>query len=364
MRCGSAIQKHHMQRDYWREEYCGHNKDPNYALVCQDVQIHDCPYTEGMLLQSFKKDWRSEGRNALESLLISKVLSECSEHNSVNGNISYLPFLANLFTKDAHTLARQPNYFLEELRNFLTLYSFLYLCQLTINLARPRFRYEKPTARCLYFILENERASKERHECSEFGFNYIFSKSRGLAYRVFPYLGYFNRVLDVPCWVVGSEDLGEEYLVRVNEFNRKLANLFGEHYQESVSIEEAFNVGVDFHMRMFEETLSTSKKGSRKGRNKNVVDTFEKNFCAGFISDRKAAGKYFVLNSTILLLLTNLVIGDDDKMLIDDVVSGFKERGVWLDLKSRDALLKFYENVGNVEKLSDSGDAVYVRSTI
>ena len=68
----------------------------------------------------------------------------------------------------------------------------------------------------------------------------------------------------------------------------------------------------------------------------------------------------------MLLLLTNLIISgsSESQLLIDDVIEGFKERGIWLDIQSKKALLKFYENVGNIEKLSDSGDAVYVKTTI
>ena len=68
----------------------------------------------------------------------------------------------------------------------------------------------------------------------------------------------------------------------------------------------------------------------------------------------------------MLILLTNLIIegSNETKLLIDDVIEGFKQRGIWFDLKSKKALLKFYENVGNIEKLSDSGDAVYVKTTI
>ncbi|WP_413702341.1 DNA phosphorothioation-dependent restriction protein DptG [Psychromonas sp. KJ10-10] len=107
-------------------------------------------------------------------------------------------------------------------------------------------------------------------------------------------------------------------------------------------------------------------KTSRKDANKKVVEIFEKIFSAEFITDRKATGKYFVLNSNMLLLLTNLVINgsSESQLLIDDVIEGFKERGIWLDIMSKKALLKFYENVGNIEKLSDSGDAVYVKTTI
>ncbi len=303
------------------------------------------------------------GSNPLECLLIEQLVNLSSPPNVVSSEkMAYLPFLSQTFTADIHSLSKSPSYFLEEFENLLRLYAFLYMVQLTINLCTPRYRYSEPKARPLYFILETETASKERHECNQHGFDYIFGKSRGLANQVFPYLGYFQRVMTTPCWKRPYES--QSFLDKVNEFNSKLALLFDEQYQRSDSITTALNEGASFHKQMFEERLKKAKKNSRKGRNKNIVDTFEKVFGAGFVTERKRAGKYFVLNSSMLLLLTNLIIGDEDRFLIDDVIDGFNQRGIWLDIKSKKALLKFYENVGNVEKMSDSGDAVYVKRTI
>ena len=146
---------------------------------------------------------------------------------------------------------------------------------------------------------------------------------------------------------------------KINQFNHLIGQLFDESYRNEDSLKAAINAGLNLQKQVFEKT-------SRKDANKKVVEIFEKKFAAEFITDRKAAGKYFVLNSNMLLLLTNLVISgsSENKLLIDDVIEGFKKRGICLDIKSKKALLKFYENVGNIEKLSDSGDAVYVKTTI
>ncbi|MBL4798491.1 MAG: DNA phosphorothioation-dependent restriction protein DptG [Oleispira sp.] len=315
---------------------------------------------QGLITSPLNSKPQLEGNNPLESLLIEKMheLCQLKSFKSKSKRNTYLPFLGDVFTADLKTLAETPSYFLHELDSFLSLYTFLYLTQLTIHLCVPGNRYKTPSAKPLYFILETERASRERHECNQYGYDYLFSKTRGLALGIFPNLGYFSRISELPSWeVILNED--EDFICKIDEFNNQLASLFGEVYQHDSSLQGALNNGAALQKQIFENT-------SRKDANKKVVDIFEKIFSAGFISDRKTAGKYFVLNSNTLLLLTNLVIGgaEDNQLLIDDVIEGFKQRGICLDIKSKKALLKFYENVGNIEKLSDSGDAVYVKTTI
>jgi len=301
---------------------------------------------------------RRSGNNPLESLLIEKIHLLCKFKPFKEKRNTYLPFLADVFSSDLKTLCKNPSYFLSELEGFLNVYSFIYLTQLTIHLCIPDNRYKTPSAKTLYFILETERASRERHECNQYGYDYLFSKTRGMALSLFPYLGYFSRISDMPSWEI-TANYNDGFIHKISEFNQELANLFGEEYQYDNSLQGALNKGAALQKQIFENS-------TRKDANKKVVDIFEKTFAAGFITDRKVAGKYFVLNANTLLLLTNLVIGgaDEDKLLIDDVIEGFKQRGIWLDIKSKKALLKFYENVGNIEKLSDSGDAVYVKTTI
>ena len=340
--------------------YLVSNKDRLSARTKTMVNI-----VRGLTNSSIDKSFKDTGNNPLETLIINQIYKLCSKAKVEQNSLSFLPFLADVFSKDLSVLANNSSYFLDEIESFIKLYTFLYLSQLTIQVGNPKNRYQIPTAKPLYFILETETASKERHECNHYGYDYLFSKSKGIAYQLFPALGYFNRISLEPCWEFAKNECNE-LISKINEFNNELALLFGENAQFDSSLQGALNNGVAFQRQIFEESLKYSKKGSRKGRNKVVVDTFEAKFSAGFITNRKAAGKYFVLNSSTLLLLTNLIIkGSDEKqLLIDDLIEGLNQRGIWLDLKSKKALLKFYENVGNIEKLSDSGDAVYVKATI
>ena len=60
----------------------------------------------------------------------------------------------------------------------------------------------------------------------------------------------------------------------------------------------------------------------------------------------------------------HLAIGERDKLRLHELIKGFEQRGFYLDNQSQQVLVSFYERMGNVERMSDSGDAVYVRKTI
>ena len=95
-----------------------------------------------------------------------------------------------------------------------------------------------------------------------------------------------------------------------------------------------------------------------------MLTSLENHICADFIQVRGRAGKVLVLNQDRLLLLTNLTVGTNDKLRLHELLRGFEQRGFYLDNQSIQTLVAFYERMGNVERMSDSGDAVYVRKTV
>lgn len=348
-----------LQHTYLEKE--GFKKStPFYYLVCNDkaqsrtktmVAIFD-----SLSYFSDKNEPITKGNNFLETLVNENFVALCDELVKDKSQYPYLPFLAKLFHNDIDTLLKKPDYFLDELHNFVELYSFLYLTQLTINLVTPESRYNEPESKKLYFILENEKASQERHNCQTYGFNYLFAKNTGLAWKLFPYLGYLDWITDVPIWKIVPQQ-NEDFVDKLNKLNEQITKLFEFPINCSDNIESAINYGLTTQIDIF-------KKSERSSANEKVVNVFKDVFCRNFKTDRKKAGMHFALKTNTILLLTNLILGTQEKMLIDEVIEGFQQRGIWFDIKSKSALLKLYENIGNIEKLSDSGDAVYVKSTI
>ena len=83
-----------------------------------------------------------------------------------------------------------------------------------------------------------------------------------------------------------------------------------------------------------------------------------------FLQLRGRAGKVLVVNQDFVLLLTNLAIGESTSLRFQELIEEFESRGFFFDKKSQQALIRFYERVGNLDRMSDSGDAVYVRNAI
>ena len=96
----------------------------------------------------------------------------------------------------------------------------------------------------------------------------------------------------------------------------------------------------------------------------NVIKDIKNIVLKPFVQTRGRAGSIFVLNQEYLLLLTNLVIGEKEQLRLYELIIGFNKRGIFFDRESYKDLVIFYERLGNVEKLSDSGDAIYVKKTI
>src|SRR5262249_46663995 len=102
----------------------------------------------------------------------------------------------------------------------------------------------------------------------------------------------------------------------------------------------------------------------RAAINQKYVSEIHAKICAEFVHNRGRAGRMMVLNQDRFLLLTNLAVGKRECLRLSELVDEFRRRGVWLDAQSQLALVAFYERLGNVERMSDSGDAINVRKTL
>lgn len=274
----------------------------------------------------------------------------------------YLPFLATCLRADIKFLSGHPQYMLQELTNTLQLYAFAYCSQLALHVND--WKAGEPASKPLYFILDSEKASSERNAVQRYGHK-LFSES---SKRLFPLLSALE-VLQIegvkrPLWQVYQDALAypdrEGLLVDLNRYlvefaqSRKLVAPV-----EAVSIEQAFEQLRDLALKQFE-----SEKDTRGQINTKYVKELEKHIGASFIQSRGRVGRVLVLNQDQLQLLTNLVIGHREKMRLHELLAGFNQRGFYLDNQSQQLLVSFYERMGNVERMSDSGDAVYVRKTL
>jgi DNA phosphorothioation-dependent restriction protein DptG len=145
----------------------------------------------------------------------------------------------------------------------------------------------------------------------------------------------------------------KEYLGKFIE-DRKLKSR-----SRAETIEQVFRQLEDVSIEQFED-----KKTERASVNKKYVKELEEKICSDFIQSRGRSGRVLVLNQDYLLLLTNLSIGVRPKLRLHELLIEFEQRGFYVDNQTKQALVAFYERMGNVERMSDSGDAVYVLKTV
>jgi DNA phosphorothioation-dependent restriction protein DptG len=275
----------------------------------------------------------------------------------------YLPFLTDVFRRDMQFLAANPQYLMAELTNTLKLYAFSYCSQLSLAVRDWHFGIPQPKE--LYFILDVEKASTERDKIRERGYRLLVSTAK----KLFPVLSAIE-VLQIegsqrPLWQIyadAKDHEGQQALVDdLNEYIGQFATsrqlLPAPALAET--LEEAFKQFVVLAIRQFDQG-----KSQRHGVNQNYVRELDKKVFADFIQFRGRAGNVLVLNQDQLLLLTNLAIGRNDKLRFFELLHEFQQRGFFFDNQSQQVLIEFFERMGNVERMSDSGEAVYVRKTV
>lgn len=337
-------------------------KSGQSALSKPDERL--CNLFAGLLGDFFLEDALYDQLNFVEQEMLS-VLQENLQSGSLVKNDDeqpYLPFLNTVFREDIRFLAENPQYLLQALPGTLKLYAFSYCAQLALNVTDWQ---NEPQSKPLYFILDSEKASSERMSVKRSGFKLLSAACD----HVFPLLSLLDVLLKgsesrkKPLWQVYRD--AKQY-INQNELLEAL-NTYLQAFKEerklqlehSVAscVEEAFEQLKEFALAQFRNSGRT-----------RVIQMFarnlEKQVLSDFIQARGAAGRTLVLNQEQLLLLTNLTIGKAEKLRLHELRKGFELRGFYLDNQSLLQLVGFYERMGNVERMSDSGDAVYVRKTL
>lgn len=272
---------------------------------------------------------------------------------------SYLPNLSDIFSEDLFFLTTNSKYFLDNIQFFIEIYIFLYTAQLSIIINSWRDG-KQPEIKDCYFILDTERASRERILLQRSGYKLV---EKGL-YSIFPILA-LTEILQtgekqkVPLWQLITI-LTDHDIEPLKEYCKD----FAEDRALNTDISKLVNLSnlLDEMEHLYKSQFA--KGETRASRNMNVVRAIKNIILKPFTQVRGSAGTVFVLTQEYLLLLTNLVIGKREKIRLYELIKELERRGIFFDKESRKALVEFYERLGNVEKMSDSGDAIYVKKTI
>jgi DNA phosphorothioation-dependent restriction protein DptG len=309
--------------------------------------------------------------NFLEKPILDVVLKYMVEDSGVySQELAYLPFLEKVIAQDIKFLLERPKYFLSNFKNTLEFYGFTFLAQLALSISDWKSQ-SAPDAKPLFFILEHEKASSERVYLKNNGFKSVKEQLP----KLFPFLSMLeliqakptnNSVQKIqPLWSLMqglSSANSTDDLHRLREFSEAFKEQ--RELNHTLTSENTFEKVIADVFELANEQFSKTAKGSRHSANAKVVSGIQDMFFANFVQSRGRYGNALVLKQDMLILLTNLTIGNQDKLRLHELIKGFEQRGVFTDKQTQQELINFYERIGNVERMSDSGDAVYVRKTV
>ena len=274
---------------------------------------------------------------------------------------TYLPFLSKLFAQDLDFMNKRPQYFMANLNSFARLYSFLYTAQTALNIRN--WQAGEPTSKPCYLILDTEKAGSERNKLQLSGFKHLREQLEYL----FPYLAMSESLQEkdsiAPLWQL-AQALPQDDKELVDRL-AKYAGQFIEKRKLPADTKPFAQTPVGWLKELLKLShMQFQKPDSRHKYNQVLVKGQVQALSEPFVQSRGRAGQVLVINQDYLVLLTNLAIGEKDKLRLHELVKAFEERGIWFDKQSQQALVAFYERMGNVERMSDSGDAVYVKKTV
>ncbi len=371
----------HIEKMYFRNDALNKASPEFLLLGRQDKESSASKYLS-QIFRSFlgKNEQLSELKskaNFIETIFIGVLqnyLRKPGGKKSGKGQTEqpYLPYMADNFSKDVRFLSSKTEYLMGHFEEFLELYNFLYCSQLALNIRN--WTAGEPKSQMMYFILDTEKASQERSQIKTYGF-YPMHRNVAAVFPILTMLDTLNKQAPdedvVPLWQYGKALVSEDYdsgevAALIGEYadnfseKRQIKSRSGEFNDSPI---DQVRLLIQYSLDQFDPARYT-KKAHRHEIKDAYQKQYEEHIAKHFVQNRGSSGRVLVLNQDYLLLLTNLAIGSKRQLRFQELLKEFRARGVYFDKQSEQALIAFFERVGNVDRMSDSGDAVYVRSTI
>ncbi|MBO0477193.1 DNA phosphorothioation-dependent restriction protein DptG [Vagococcus sp. DIV0080] len=288
-----------------------------------------------------------------EVLILSLPELECDNNNDTRKfclieNFDYL----NVFQKDLSRLLVNKKFFLKQMNLFFSFYYFLHIITFTYQFKQTAFKDN------LFFSYEKESLSGARVSVKN-GYNLVLENAKYLLVDN-DVLDYLNELIGVDKYysyqeILSSDFEYEDKLIRnLKEFNRSYS-----FYKDKEVVSTSNNLMEQ--ISQLRQWLKADIPNESVSRFKRSFDEF---FRLGFIKSRGRLGKVLNAPADLILLLVAVIVEPKGRMLVRDVFKELEKRGIFFDSQSRQEVIKLFEEVNILEKMSDSGDAQYVKSIL
>jgi DNA phosphorothioation-dependent restriction protein DptG len=295
-----------------------------------------------------------------------------------------LPVVSEVFQGDFDFLLTNKEYFLENFELFFKYYYFFYFTQLSLKL--DSFGKEEYTIKPIHFSMDWENLSESRLSLHTIDWKEVSKHYE----RVFAHANALELInyISVDGELIGDyNEITSLYNslqpLEKQEFKICLEDLL-QFYKEEVKTliapanweECEENLQNSLAIRKFDQEITTliyslwytiRYQFEHGKRNKPYKDyalwliSFSKE---NFTKSGGRLGAKLVLSQEILLFLTKLCVGTEEKIRLKAFWERLRERGITFDETSKLEIIKLFERINLIEKKSDSGDAQYIKSSL
>lgn len=347
------------------------SKEDNNELgkFLYDVLYNDDSDYSNLISDIFNK----KSENILINLLLEK-LPEIEIKKNKNNEIykNFSPEISEVFNEDLKYLLKDSGSFCMYISTLLKFYYLVYILK-SIGILNNMF--EDKEGPPIYFTFDWEKVSRGRVGY-ESGWNLVETaitklRSHELCLNILNCTGYEEKYtyLEFKRLV---EAMSEEEKNLTLDSIKQVVDM----YENSVTDNESYWIEYNFEPRYKEEILNQVEKlfsliYNHHSKVKNAIELSRRyydwffEFCRNnFLRNRGRNGLTLNLTEEYVILITKLCIKDDDKIKLNRLLKRMEKRGIYLDKDSRNRLIDFYQKLNVLEKKSDSGDALYVRSIL
>ncbi|CAH0417941.1 DNA phosphorothioation-dependent restriction protein DptG [Periweissella ghanensis] len=262
--------------------------------------------------------------------------------------------LRKYMIQDLHVLLQNKAFFLQHIQTFFGFYYFLSLIRQTMLISQVADK-EIP----LYFAYDKEKVSASRMAVAK-GYNLLNNETKKLlvSLNLLDYLNVLAGNNDATTYKSLSELISlnsDDLLLNLKQFNFA--------YAKATDRTENTPGALNEEIQKLRTWLNEDIDQATQTRFRKPFDEIER---LGFVKKRGRIGRTLNLKQEMILVLTAAIVGSvpEKRLLVSKLFDEFAKRGINMDKQTRDHIVALYDEVNILEKLSDSGDAQYVKSIL
>lgn len=358
--------------------------ESNNAIKEVPKFIFDIFLTDNFHIESITEDINNE--NILHQLIIQCLpkLPDASLKSKGENYYNILVEINEQFTKDFDFLKKNNSLFLRHIEDFFKYYYFHYLNQLILSLND--FGNEPIKIRPVYYSMDWETLSETRLSSHYIGWKQLNKYSESLFAHINT-LELLNYIYIDGKTIKDYYNIGVAYNAMSNEEKETFERCVDEliyFYTENITVFDTnknwdncdHHLQLDLQNRKFESPIHQKIyvlwfkikyqfENSSRGKPYNDYSKWYSHFGkVNFTKYRGRLGNTNILSQELLLFLTRICIGSEEKIRLKTLWEKLKYRGIDFDETTKLEITKLFEKINLIEKKSDSGDAQYVKSTI